>query len=108
MMGRTVAAGLAVLAAVIGAGTALLVGSVAGLGDSTTTVVEQAAAPSPLPTGTKGTKGTSGAAFDPAALYKARASGVVTIYANLGTAGDGAGVGLRRRSRRHRSSRTPT
>jgi S1-C subfamily serine protease len=87
------AAGLAVAAGAIGAGAALLVGSVAGLGGSTTTIVERAAAPSaaataPLPARRPGT------AFDPEALYVARAPGVVTIYANLGIDGVAQGSGF--------------
>ena len=46
-MGRMAAVGLAVAAAAIGAGVALLVGSVAGVGGSTTTIVETNAAPAP-------------------------------------------------------------
>jgi 2-alkenal reductase len=91
-MGRTAAVGLAVLAAAIGAGAALLVGTVAGVGGSTTTVVESVAAPAstaPLPSGT-----TPRGTFDPAALYAARAPGVVTIYANLGGAGTAQGSGF--------------
>ena len=90
-MGRMAAAGLAVVAAAIGAGVALLVGSVADLGGSTTTIVEPAAtaaAPSTPPARPAGT------AFDPEALYAARAPGVVTIYANLGIAGTAQGSGF--------------
>jgi 2-alkenal reductase len=91
-MGRTAAVGLAVLAAAIGAGVALLVGTVAGVGESTTTVVESVASPAstaPLPSAT-----TPRGTFDPAALYAARAPGVVTIYANLGGAGTAQGSGF--------------
>jgi S1-C subfamily serine protease len=87
------AAGLAVAAGAIGAAAALLVGSVAGLGESTTTIVEppaRSAAPAttPLPARRPGT------AFDPEALYVARAPGVVTIYANLGIDGMAQGSGF--------------
>jgi 2-alkenal reductase len=86
------AAGLAVVAAALGAGAALLVASQAGLGDATTTVLEPAdSRPAetvpPIPR-------SSGSAFDPAALYAARSEGVVTIYANLGVDGSAQGSGF--------------
>ncbi len=90
-MGRKAAVGLAAAAAAIGAVTALLVGSVAGFGGSTTTIVETSAASAPsipLPARRPGT------AFDPEALYAARAPGVVTIYANLGLDGTAQGSGF--------------
>lgn len=90
-MGRMAAAGLAVVAGAIGAGAALLVGSVADLGGSTTTIVEPAAtaaSPSTPPARRAGTT------FDPEALYAARAPGVVTIYANLGIDGTAQGSGF--------------
>jgi S1-C subfamily serine protease len=86
------AAGLAVVAAALGAGVALLVASQTGLGDQTTTVLEPAdsrpaeTAPS-IP-------GSSGSEFDPAALYAERSEGVVTIYANLGVDGSAQGSGF--------------
>jgi len=86
------AAGLAVVAAALGAGAALLVASQAGLGGGTTTVVQpvesqpSATAP-PLRRSAAGT-------FDPAALYAARSQGVVTIYANLGVDGTAQGSGF--------------
>jgi 2-alkenal reductase len=85
------AAGLAVVAAALGAGAALLVASQTGLGDTTTTVLEPAdsqpvTAP-PIPR-------SSGSGFDPAALYAARSKGVVTIYANLGADGSAQGSGF--------------
>jgi len=94
-MGRLGAAGLALVAAAIGAGAVLLVGSISGLGDTTTTVVEpavtSAAAPAPTPV-----QPTHRAAsdFDPETLYTARAPGVVTIYANLGIDGTAQGSGF--------------
>ncbi len=90
-MGRRAAVGLAAVAAAIGAGAALLVGSVAGLGGGTTTIVETRADAAPtttLPTRRAGT------AFDPEELYAARAPGVVTIYANLGLDGTAQGSGF--------------
>jgi S1-C subfamily serine protease len=87
------AAGLAVVAAAIGAGIALLVGSISGLGGSTTTVVEPAAAAAtaaaPAPPAHR-----AGTDFDPEMLYAARAPGVVTIYANLGIDGTAQGSGF--------------
>jgi S1-C subfamily serine protease len=93
-MRRRAAAGLAAVAAAIGAGFALLVTSVTDLGGgTTTTVVERVAAPSsgagaPLPTRPPGSE------FDPKALYATRARGVVTIYANLGIDGSAQGSGF--------------
>jgi len=91
-MGRAGVAGIALAAAAIGAAAALLAGSVAGLGDSTTTVVETGATPAaPTPVVPARRVGT---AFDPEALYAARAPGVVTIYANLGIDGVAQGSGF--------------
>jgi S1-C subfamily serine protease len=90
---RTAAVGLAVVAAAIGAAAALLVGSLTGLGDRTTTVVESAAAPTTSVTTTLPARRT-GAGFDPERLYAARAPGVVTIYANLGANGQAQGSGF--------------
>ena len=92
-MGRKAAVGLAVVAAAIGAGAALLVGSVAGVGESTTTIVETSAASAPSSTVPLPAR-RPGAAFDPEALYAARAPGVVTIYANLGLDGTAQGSGF--------------
>ena len=92
-MGRMAAAGLAVVAAAIGAGVAILVGSVAGVGGSTTTIVETSAASAPSST-TRLPPRRAGAAFDPEAVYAARAPGVVTIYANLGLDGTAQGSGF--------------
>jgi S1-C subfamily serine protease len=91
-MGRRAAVGLAAVAAAIGAGAALLVASVADIGGGTTTIVETSvdAAPSTPPLPAR----RPGAAFDPEALYAARAPGVVTIYANLGADGQAQGSGF--------------
>jgi S1-C subfamily serine protease len=91
-MGRKAALGLAVVAAAIGAGAALLVGSIAGVGGSTTTIVETTADAAPPTTPLPARR--PGAAFDPEALYAARAPGVVTIYANLGLDGTAQGSGF--------------
>jgi S1-C subfamily serine protease len=91
-MRPSAAVGLAVVASALGAGAALLVASTTGLGDSTTTVV------APAPTSSVGSaplpRRRSAAAFDPQALYAARSSGVVTIYANLGVDGSSQGSGF--------------
>jgi S1-C subfamily serine protease len=92
-MGRRTAVGLAVVAAAIGAAAALLVGSLTGLGDRTTTVVESAGPPTTSVTTTLPARRT-GAGFDPERLYAARAPGVVTIYANLGADGQAQGSGF--------------
>ena len=92
-MRRGAAVGLAAVAAAVGAATALVVGSVAGLGESTTTIVqpvETATGASSTPLPSRRTRGT----FDPAGLYAARAPGVVTIYANLGIDGMAQGSGF--------------
>ncbi|MCZ7589257.1 MAG: trypsin-like peptidase domain-containing protein [Gaiella sp.] len=89
-MGRSAAAGLVVVAAAIGAAAALLVGAAVGIGEDTTTVVESTVA---APAATSPAR-ASGAAFDPEALYRARAAGVVTIYANLGIEGMAQGSGF--------------
>jgi S1-C subfamily serine protease len=86
------AAGLAAVAAALGAGAALVVASETGLVDTTTTVVQPAGSqtvdtPPPVPR-------TSNGDFDPAALYAARSEGVVTIYANLGVDGSSQGSGF--------------
>jgi S1-C subfamily serine protease len=82
-------AGVALVAAALGAGTALVVAHETG-GDVTTTVVEDALpSPSTVPT-----RVVPPSAFDPAALYAARAHGVVTLYANLGAEGSSQGSGF--------------
>jgi len=87
------AAGLAVIAAAIGAGAALLAGGLTGLGESTTTIVEPAAtSAAPATTPLPGRRANAG--LDPEALYATRAAGVVTIYANLGLDGMAQGSGF--------------
>jgi S1-C subfamily serine protease len=89
-MRTSLAVAVAAVAAAVGAGAALLLASVAGLGESTTTVVEAASPAGTVPVRSRGT----GATFDPAALYAARSNGVVTIYANLGADGSAQGSGF--------------
>jgi S1-C subfamily serine protease len=91
-MRASAAAAVAALAAAAGAAAAILVVTASGLGDSTTTVVE--AAPVPATPTTPARPRPSGGTFDPAALYAARADGVVTIYANLGADGSAQGSGF--------------
>jgi len=86
---RASAALVAALAAAVGAGVAVVVVAATDLGGSTTTVVAPETAPVIPPV-----RSTPSGAFDPAALYAARADGVVTIYANLGTDGSAQGSGF--------------
>ena len=92
-MRASVAVAAAAVAAAIGAAAALVLVSATGLGDSTTTVLGAAQAPTALPATTPVQRRPSGA-FDPAALYAARSDGVVTIYANLGIDGSAQGSGF--------------
>jgi S1-C subfamily serine protease len=78
-------AALALVAAVLGGGFALVLGHRTGLsGDSTDTVFVQGRG-TPIPVErrlpTVSSKPLAGNAFDPAAIYRSRRSGVVTIYA---------------------------
>ena len=85
---------IAFVAALLGAGAAIALGSLTGLTDSgsTTVVVESGdtgtgvdeVAPAPL----------LGNRFDPAAIYAHRAPGVVTLYADLGSEGQAQGSGF--------------
>ncbi len=86
------AAAVAAVAAAVGAGSALLVVSASDLGDGATTTV-LAPADVSTPATTLPTRPRSGA-FDPSALYAARADGVVTIYSNLGADGESQGTGF--------------
>ena len=87
------AAGLAVVAAALGAGAALLVASQTGLGDSSTTVLQSIGSP-PVDTTSPTVPPANGDGLDAAALYEARSKGVVTIYANLGVDGSSQGSGF--------------
>jgi len=90
MMRLWVAAGVAFVAAALGAGAALVVAHETDLAGGSTTVTRGAAtAPETVPART-----VPPSAFDPAALYAARADGVVTIYANLGADGSSQGSGF--------------
>lgn len=87
-----VAAALAVAAA--GGATAIAVGKAAGWLGGETVVLRQASdtMPGEVATGADATAGP-GDAFDPAAIYRDRSTGVVTIYATLPDDGSGAGAG---------------
>ena len=84
------AAAVAAVAAAVGAGAAVVVTATLDPGESTTTVVVPEATPAPAPVSSRPAVGS----FDPAALYAARAHGVVTIYANLGADGTAQGSGF--------------
>ncbi len=81
------AAGLALVAAALGAVSALVVAHETGIAGSTTVVETTSALPLP-------SSGSTPGSFDAAALYAARAPGVVTIYANLGASGSSQGSGF--------------
>lgn len=84
------AAGVALVAAGLGAGIALFVAQETDSDDATSTVTRVAAPP----VATVPTRNVPPSAFDPAALYAARSDGVVTIYANLGSDGSSQGSGF--------------
>jgi S1-C subfamily serine protease len=84
-----VVAGVALVAAALGAGAALVVAHEAD--DGATTTISPVVAPPPA---SVPTRNAPPSAFDPAALYAARADGVVTIYANLGADGSSQGSGF--------------
>jgi len=83
------AVGVALVAAALGAGIAVVVAHETGADDATTVTREAVPLPSTVPT-----RSVPPAAFDPAALYAGRADGVVTIYANLGADGSSQGSGF--------------
>ena len=84
----------ALVAAILGAGAAIAIGSLTGLTDAgSTTIVVQ---PGDTGTGSAGpsTAPLLGNRFDPAAIYARRAPGVVTLYADLGSGGQAQGSGF--------------
>ncbi len=89
---RPSAFAMATVAAILGAGIAVVVTASTGLvGGGTTTVLVESALPAErgsvaLP--------ALGNGFDPAAIYARRASGVVTLYADLGAEGRAQGSGF--------------
>jgi S1-C subfamily serine protease len=84
------AVGLAFVAAALGAGAAVVVARETD-DDAAPSTVTRVAAPAPAAVPTRSALPS---AFDPAALYAARADGVVTIYANLGPDGSSQGSGF--------------
>jgi len=89
---------IAVVCAVLGGAAALVIGEGAGwLGGGTDTVVIRAdgsATPvSQVETGAGGAQPLPGNAFDPAAIYKARAGGVVTVFSIFTGGQEGLGQG---------------
>jgi len=84
---------IAAVAAILGAGLALALGSVTGLtdGGSRTVVVERTLAAADAPATAVPELGNG---FDPAAIYARRAPGVVTLYADLGPDGQSQGSGF--------------
>ena len=85
---------IAVVAAVLGAGVALALGSLTGLtrGGASTVVVERTTAVAAVPAATAVPELGNG--FDPAAIYARRAPGVVTLFADLGADGQSQGSGF--------------
>jgi 2-alkenal reductase len=86
---------VAVVAALLGGVSALVLGTVIGLTDGErTTVVVSARDPGPAATDAARIPPVLGNGFDPAAIYARRAAGVVTLYADLGTDGQSQGSGF--------------
>ena len=90
------AVGLGFLAALVGGAVALGIGAVTDVGGEVTTVVVpverdrgESAVSVPAPA-----KPRLGNGFDPAAIYAARSTGVVTVYAELGADGSSQGSGF--------------
>ena len=84
--------GLCAAVAVLGGIVGVVLSDVAGLGGDDTTVLA-----TPTPTSTERTGSALpllGNRFDPATLYSRRATGVVTIYADLGADGQSQGSGF--------------
>jgi S1-C subfamily serine protease len=89
------AAVIAVVAAVLGGIVAVVIGAATGLtdGEQTTVLVPGATVSSTVGT-PKAAPPLLGNRFDPAAIYARRASGVVTLYADLGSDGQSQGSGF--------------
>jgi len=86
---------IALVAAILGAGVAVGLASVVGLGEGgTTTVVVQDAQPGPDVAAVRAAVPLVGNRFDPAAIYAKRAPGVVTLYVDLGPEGRAQGSGF--------------
>lgn len=84
---------IAVIAALLGGVTALVLGAATGLtsGETQTVVVPGASVTTELRPAAVPALGNR---FDPAAIYAARAPGVVTLYADLGADGQSQGSGF--------------
>ncbi len=96
LMRPAAVAATALVAAFLGGALALALGAVTGLTDGERTTVLVAgteAAPTAATTGA-GPAPLLGNRFDPAAIYAGRASGVVTLYADLGPDGLSQGSGF--------------
>jgi len=92
----TALAVVVVVASVLGAAAALMLARVTGWGERERierivlpAAQDEAAALTPLRPGSLGQEHPAKAAFDPSAIYRARAAGVVTIYAAFSTASGG-------------------
>ena len=89
------AAVVAVVAAVLGGGVAVLIGAATGLTDGEqTTVLVPGTTVQPTISRPTAAPPLLGNRFDPAAIYARRASGVVTLYADLGADGESQGSGF--------------
>jgi S1-C subfamily serine protease len=86
-------AALASACALLGGAAALGLANVAGFGDSTRTTVYVPSVGN-TPAAVRALAPLVGARFNPAAIYKRRSPGVVTIYADLGSAGSAQGSGF--------------
>jgi S1-C subfamily serine protease len=85
------------LAGLLGAGVALAVAAVSGgLGDTETVVRDRSAPDTTVsdPAPTTSARPLTGNGFDPAAIYAARATGVVTVYAEIPGRGRSQGSGF--------------
>ena len=84
---------VAAVAAILGAGVALALGSLIGAtdGSTTTVVVQSTLTEADAPSAAVPALGNR---FDPAAIYARRAPGVVTLYADLGADGQSQGSGF--------------
>ena len=94
MRAQLLAVGL--LAGLLGAGVALGVAAVSGgFGDAETVVMERSSGDTTAPDrGTTSARPLTGNGFDPAAIYAARSTGVVTVYAEVPGRGRSQGSGF--------------
>jgi S1-C subfamily serine protease len=93
MRAQLLAVGL--LAGLLGAGVALGVAAVSGgIGDPETVVVERSSRDTTTPDRGTSARPLTGNGFDPAAIYAARATGVVTVYAEVPGRGRSQGAGF--------------